>query len=299
MTKHILITGGTGFIGSRLCPTLLSRGYQLTVLSRQRSAEVYSKCGHVNAISTVSEIADLDPIYGVINLAGAGIAEKRWTENRKQILRDSRIAVTRDLVEALTKREQKPEIFVSGSAVGFYGSHGGEPVTEESPPHDEFTHQLCSDWEREAQTAEQFGARVCLSRTGVVVGPAGGFLQQMLLPFRFGVGGRLGDGQQYMPWVHRHDVVNALIWMLETDSATGAFNVVSPHPVTNQKFTRTLGRVLRRPTVLPVPAFVLQTALGEMSTLLLNGQRALPARLQASGFEFTFPELAPALEDAI
>jgi uncharacterized protein (TIGR01777 family) len=181
--------------------------------------------------------------------------------------------------------------------VGFYGSRGADPVTEDSSPRDEFTHRLCADWEREALAAEQFGARVCLSRTGIVVGPEGGFLQRMLLPFKCGLGGRLGDGEQYMPWVHRDDVVNALIWMLESKDAAGPFNVVSPHPVSNRTFTRTLGRVLRRPTVLPVPAFVLETGLGEMSTLLLNGQRALPARLQEAGFKFAFPELTPALEN--
>lgn len=299
MAQHILITGGTGFIGQRLCPALLAKEHTLTVLSRQNEADVKARCGRVHVIHQLQAVRELPHIDAIINLAGEGIAEARWTNARKQVLRDSRITLTRELVDHIMAREQKPEVFISGSAVGYYGSHGGEPLNEDGPVKDEFTHHLCADWEAEAKRAEHWGARVALSRTGVVLGPDGGVLGRMLLPFKLGLGGRLGDGQQYMPWIHREDVVRALIWMLESPQATGAYNVVSPHPVRNVDFTRTLGRALRRPTLLPVPAAVLKTGLGEMSTLLLDGQRAIPEKLHKAGFEFSYPELEQALRDCV
>ncbi|MDX1635912.1 MAG: TIGR01777 family oxidoreductase [Marinobacter sp.] len=299
MAKTLLITGGTGFIGQLLCQKLASRGYTLTVLSRQSSEDVRALCGRVTPVKSLAELRDGEGFDGVINLAGEGIAEKRWTEARKQALRDSRIALTEELVEVLASLQRKPEVLVSGSAVGFYGDQGDTPVSEKTPPRDEFTHRLCRDWETAALNAEKQDIRVCLSRTGLVVGRQGGFLQRMLLPFKLGLGGRLGKGNQYMPWVHREDVVNGLIWMLETESASGPYNMVSPNPVTNQEFTRTLGAVLHRPTPFPAPAMALKLALGEMAKLLLTGQRAQPERLQAEGFEFRFAELKPALEDAV
>ncbi|ROU01535.1 TIGR01777 family protein [Marinobacter sp. R17] len=299
MTQHILITGGTGFIGQRLCPELLKRGYRLTVYSRKSDDDVRALCGRVESLHDLADIPRLDAIDAVINLAGEGLANARWTDKRKRILRESRIDLTRSLVDALTQREQQPGVFVSGSAIGYYGSHGGEPVTEDAPVNDDFAHRLCADWEAEARRAEELGSRVCLSRTGVVLGPDGGMLDRLLLPFRLGLGGRLGDGQQYLSWVHRDDVVNALIWMLQTPDASGAYNVVSPHPVTNRAFTRTLGQVLHRPTPFPIPAFVLRTALGELSAMLLEGQRVMPARLQQAGFGFTHPNLEEALSSII
>lgn len=299
MTSHLLITGGTGFIGQRLCPQLLNAGYDLTVFSRQGDADVRSRCGRVRPLHRLEDIAGLPDIDGVINLAGEGIADGRWTQKRKQALRDSRIAFTHELMDHLSRRDQKPPILVSGSAIGFYGSQGDEPVTEDTPPKNEFTHQLCRDWENAALRAQDWGARVCLSRTGVVAGPQGGFLQRMLLPFRLGLGGRLGSGEQYLPWVHRTDVIAALIWMLETPEASGAYNVVSPQPATNTHFTRTLGAILHRPTIFPVPAPVLRMGFGEMSTLLLDGQRAQPERLEAAGFRFEFSQLEKALQDAV
>lgn len=188
---------------------------------------------------------------------------------------------------------------VSGSAVGFYGNQADAEVTEQTEPHDEFTHQLCRDWENAALALEQDNVRVCLSRTGVVAGPGGGFLARMVTPFKLGLGGRLGDGRQYMPWVHRDDVVGALIWMLEQEEASGPYNVVSPNPVTNAEFTQCLGKVVRRPTLFPAPAPVLKIALGEMAGLLLTGQKATPARLTTQGYHFEFPELQAALENSV
>ena len=299
MSRHILLTGGTGFIGRILCRELLANGDQITVLSRQSAADVSAVCGRVEALPDLAKLQGHKGFDAIINLAGEGIAEKRWSETRKQEIRDSRIKLTQQLVEVVKTWQQPPQVMVSGSAVGFYGAQSGLEVTEATLPHNEFTHRLCSDWEQAAMELADMGVRVCLSRTGIVVGPNGGFLQRMILPFKLGVGGKLGSGEQYMPWVHRQDVVGALLWMLNTEAASGAYNVVSPSPVTNATFTKTLGRVLHRPTILPAPAVALKLALGEMSGLLLTGQRAIPARLQAEGFEFRFTDLEPALKDAI
>tara|TARA_R110001592_G_scaffold205430_3_gene456033 strand:+ start:108 stop:1010 length:903 start_codon:yes stop_codon:yes gene_type:complete len=298
MNKRVLITGGTGFIGHVLCREMLTRGYELTVLSRQPADKVRALCGKVDVISDLESLRSHSGYEAVINLAGEGIAEKRWTDQRKQVLRDSRIGLTNSLTEIVASWAKPPEVLVSGSAVGFYGDQGSILVTEETPPHDEFSHRLCRDWEDAAVKLRSLPVRVCLSRTGVVAGPGGGFLQRMVLPFKLGLGGRLGDGHQYMPWVHRDDVVAALIWMLETPEASGAYNVVSPNPATNREFTRCLASVLKRPAIFPAPAPVLKVALGEMSRLLLTGQRAVPARLTDSGFRFRYPALEMALEEA-
>ncbi|MGM0769851.1 MAG: TIGR01777 family oxidoreductase [Pseudomonadota bacterium] len=299
MSKRILVTGGTGFIGQVLCPRLIAKGYNLTVLSRRNEADVKAICGRVEAVARLSMLQEHPGFDAVINLAGEGIADQRWSEQRKQELRDSRIALTRELVATARSWSSAPRVLVSGSAVGFYGDQGSAVVTEATPPNDEFSHRLCKDWEAEALELEAEGVRVCLSRTGVVAGPGGGFLQRMLLPFRLGLGGRLGSGQQYMPWIHRDDVVSALMFMLESEQATGAYNVVSPNPVTNREFTRCLAAVLHRPAVFPAPEPVLKLALGEMSRLLLTGQQAMPEKLLQQGFTFQHPELREALADCV
>lgn len=299
MGKHILVTGGTGFIGQVLCPALLNRGYQLTVLSRQRPEDVRALCGSVTAVSALSDVGEGPGFDGVINLAGEGIAEKRWSDTRKQALRDSRITLTRELVSTLLSCERPPEVVVSGSAVGYYGDQGDQPVTESTAPKPDFAQQLCQDWEQAIEPLSQQGVRVCIARTGLVVGEGGGFLSRMALPFRFGLGGRIGSGKQFMPWVHREDVVAALIWMLETREAQGPYNLVSPNPVSNREFSASLARVLSRPAVFPVPAIILKLAMGEMAGLLLGGQRALPSRLQEEGFQFRWPSLEPALAQAL
>lgn len=299
MGQHILITGGTGFIGRDLCRALLTQDSAITVLSRQPSDAVRSVCGRVAVVHDLDELESHEGFDAVINLAGEGIAEKRWTEARKQTLIESRTGITRKLIGVMKTWSQAPGVMVSGSAVGYYGDQGDQTVTESTSPAPEFTHQLCSDWEKAALEAEPLGVRVCISRTGLVVGRNGGFLQQMVTPFRFGLGGRLGSGRQYMPWVHRSDVVAALLWMINTETAKGAYNMVSPAPVTNQEFTQTLARVLDRPAFLPAPSMALKLALGEMARLLLTGQRAVPARLEEEGFKFQYRNLEPALREAL
>lgn len=299
MATRILITGGTGFIGQRLCEQLLvTDEYSITVLSRQDPVAVKSLCGRVETANDLDSLDGHPGFDAVINLAGEGIADKRWNKARKQALLDSRVALTRKLVNTVRSWQSAPEVLISGSAVGYYGDQGNNRVTETTTPHDEFTHRMCAAWEQEAKALEENGVRVCLSRTGLVVGPDGGFIQKMLLPFWLGLGGRLGNGEQYMPWVHREDVVAALLWMLSNQQASGAFNVVSPNSSTNREFTRTLAGVLNRPAVLPVPPFALKIALGEMSRLLLTGQKAVPDRLTEMGFSFRFPELEPAVREA-
>ncbi|OEY67383.1 TIGR01777 family oxidoreductase [Marinobacter sp. X15-166B] len=299
MSKSIFVTGGTGFIGQKLCHQLTQNGHKVAVLSRQQPGDVQALCGPVTPYSELAATRNGEGFDAVINLAGEGIADKRWSEQRKKLLRTSRIDLTEELVATMATWQHQPSVLVSGSAVGFYGAQGDTTVTEQTPPEDEFTHHLCHDWEQAALAAEQHGVRVCLSRTGLVVGPGGGFLQKMAPLFRLGLGGRLGSGQQFMPWVHRDDMLRALIWMMDTDTAAGPYNVVSPNPVTNAEFSKQLGQAVRRPALIPAPGYALKFALGEMSRLLLTGQRAVPARLSEASFRFTYPDLLPALKDAL
>lgn len=298
MSKHIVVTGGTGFIGQALCHRLHNHGHRLTVFSRRGDEEVERLCGRVRVINRLSAIPGLGRIDAVINLAGEGIAEKRWTKKRKQVLWDSRIALTEELVNHLRRCPEAPDVLISGSAVGFYGDQGDTTVTESTQPHDEFTHRMCNAWEQAALSMED-STRVCLSRTGLVVGRGGGFLQQMLPLFRMGLGGRLGKGTQYMPWIHRQDMVDALVHLLENSELEGPFNMTAPNPVTNAEFTQVLGRVMNRPAVLPAPSPALKLALGEMAHLLLTGQKAIPEKLVNSGYQFHYPELEAALAEAV
>ena len=295
---NILLTGGTGFIGSALCRRLANE-HQLTVLTR-RPHKVVEICGAgVAAISSLDELSEKQHFDAVINLAGEPIADRRWSKARKQKLRDSRIALTEQLIAYFERAERKPDVLINGSAVGFYGDQGDHILDEESDSVNDFAHQLCRDWEQQAQRASDFGIRVCIVRLGLVVGPEGGFLQRMLLPFKMGLGGRIGSGRQWMSWVHRDDVLALIEYLMVNQVLSGAFNATAPHPVSNEQFTQQLARQLHRPAFLPVPALVLKLMLGEMSELLLGGQRVIPAKTQQSGFEFRFKRLGEALADVL
>lgn len=296
MEKHIVITGGTGFIGQKLCRVLHQLGWHVSVYSRQSTEQVQALCGPVRALDRLSALPGLGRIDAVINLAGEGIADKRWSKARKQALLDSRVALTQELVNHMKRCKEAPGVLVSGSAVGFYGDQGEHEVTEDSAPGDEFSHRMCAEWEAAALEAQDI-TRVCLSRTGLVVGPDGGFLQRMKLPFKMGLGGRIGHGRQYMPWIHRDDMVAGLLFLVNQEDAHGPYNLTAPNPVTNADFTRILGQTLKRPTLMPVPAVALKAAMGEMSRLLLTGQKALPSRLLEAGFEFRYPTLEQALKE--
>ncbi len=296
---HYVVTGGTGFIGTRLVETLLADGHDITVVSRQPSNVVVGSKMHQAQLetTTIDNICKLmKPVDGVVNLAGAPIVDKRWTESRKQQLRESRIDFTQTLITNLEQAGARPAVFISGSAIGYYGSHDHDlPLNEQATVTKGFTHDLCRDWENVALGAEKrLGSRVCLIRTGVVIGK-GGALQKMLPPFRFGLGGPIGDGRQWMSWLHLDDEVSAIRFLLSHNTLNGPFNLTAPGSVTNQEFSDTLGAVLGKPAKLRVPHFMMRLMLGEASELLLEGQRVYPEKLLKAGFIFKYPDLSTAL----
>ena len=292
---NILITGGTGLIGRALCPALLAEGHSLTVFSRHPES-VVSKCGAgVQALASLNDWRPDMHFDAVINLAGEPIVDAAWTERRKQVLRDSRITLTRQLVERIAQAEHKPAVLLSGSAIGYYGGRGNQEMVETSGPGDDFPAQLCIDWEAAALEAEKYGVRVCLLRTGLILSRDGGLLARMLMPFRLGLGARLGDGKQWMSWIHIDDYVQYLLRLLKDEQLSGPFDMTSPQPVTNAEFTRILAMVLHRPAVFVAPVTMLKLAMGERAALVLEGQRVLPARLEAKGVQCGHPELESAL----
>ncbi|MGQ4879097.1 TIGR01777 family oxidoreductase [Billgrantia sp. LNSP4103-1] len=299
---RVLVTGGSGFVGQRLCLRLKEAGHRLLVVSRDPEDARRQLPSGADVRRSVLDFIDAPP-EAIVNLAGEPIAARRWSDEQKQRLIDSRVNVTRDLgilCEQLKQASDKaPRVMVSGSAMGFYGDQGDREVTEDTPPHDEFAHRLCKRWEDAALEAAGFGTRIALLRTGLVLDAGGGSLEKMLPPFKLGLGGRFGDGQQYMPWIHREDLVRAILFLIQRDDLDGPFNASAPHPVTNAEFTRTLARQLKRPAIMPVPAVVLETAFGEMARLLLTGADMRPARLLEAGFEFRFPTLGKALADIL
>lgn len=292
---HILVTGGTGFVGAALVPALLADGHTLTLLSRDPRRHRARLGGRVQLISRLAEVAAQAPVEAVINLAGEGIADRPWTAERRRVLRESRVDLTRELVRWLGTRAAPPAVMVSGSAIGWYGDRGDEELTEASAPRDEFTHALCAEWEAAAAPVTALGTRLCVLRLGVVLGRDGGMLKRLLPVFRAGLGGRVGSGRQWLSWIGREDVVAVIRRMLADRSLAGIYNLTAPAPVTNADFTRELAAALHRPALIPVPALALKLSLGEMSGLLLGGQKVRPARLQAAGFAFAQPTLAACL----
>jgi hypothetical protein len=296
---NYLLTGGTGLIGAAICQKLQAAGHTVIVLSRQRD-KVHRRCGlSAIAITNLTEIGSHERVDVVINLAGAPIANARWSARRKRILEQSRIDLTEQLVQWLSQRQKKPVALISGSAVGWYGDQGDTLLSETSGFHDEYAHQLCERWEHAALKAREVGARVCIVRTGLVLAADGGLLPRLLLPFRLGLGGPMGDGTQYMPWIHIDDIANLFIFLSKQTTLEGVFNGTAPGPVTNTEFTRTLAHQLHRPALLRVPACVLKAGLGELSELLLGGQRVLPENARAAGFQFHYTELKVALNDIL
>ena len=293
---HILLTGGTGLIGRQLCRHWLAQGHRVTVWSRQPET-VAQVCGaQVLGVGRLQEV--IGAVDAVVNLAGAPIADRPWTHKRKTLLWSSRINLTEILLAWMESLEQKPAVLISGSAVGWYGDGGERELTEASGPvQDDFPSQLCIAWEETAQRAEAMGVRVVLVRTGLVLAAEGGFLSRLLLPFKLALGGPIGNGRQWMPWVHIKDQIALIDFLLHKEDASGPYNACAPHPVRNREFAKTLGQVLHRPAFMPMPAFALKVGLGELSGLLLGGQKALPERLLVAGFTFQFTELRAALDD--
>ena len=294
---HILLTGGTGLIGRQLCRYWSAQGHRLTVWSR-KPEKVAKTCGaQVRGIARLEDLGQ-EPVDAIVNLAGAPIADRPWTHKRKALLWSSRITLTETLLAWLESREQKPRVLISGSAVGWYGDGGERELTEDSGPvSEDFASQLCIAWEETAQRAEALGIRVILIRTGLVLSAEGGFLSRLLLPFKLGLGGPIGNGRQWMPWIHIDDQIALIDFLLHRNEASGPYNACAPKPVRNREFAKTLGSVLHRPAFMPMPAFALKIALGELSLLLLGGQRATPVRLLQAGFTFQFTDLRAALDD--
>ncbi len=300
---HVLITGGTGLIGRALAHSLVQDGHQVTVLSRTPER-------HRNALPNVDLVAwdgrtaqgwgeRVEAADVIVNLAGESIAAGRWTPERKRRIRESRVHAGQAVVEAVRAATHPPQVVVQASAVGYYGPRGDEPVTEETPPGSDFLAQVCVAWEASTAAVEERGVRRAVIRTGVVLSTQGGALPRMLLPFRLFLGGPLGSGRQYLPWIHLDDQVAAIRFLLEHPEAQGPFNLCAPNPMTHREFSRILGQVLGRPSWMPVPALALRLLFGEMATVLLEGQRAVPRRLQEAGYSFRFPELRPALQDLV
>lgn len=293
---HVLLTGGTGFIGHALCGHLLRAGHALSVLTRD---PVRARTQVPASARVLVSLDDARDVEAVVNLAGEPLMAGRWNAERKAEFRRSRLGTTQALMTWMARQSVRPRVLVSGSAIGYYGPRDDEALDESTAPGDDFAAQLCRDWETEAMQAEGLDTRTCRLRTGIVLAADGGALAKMLPPFRLGAGGPMGDGRQWMSWIHRDDLVRMIAWLLDSDRAGGAYNGTAPEPVTNRVFARTLGKVLHRPAVLPTPAFALKAGFGEMAHLLLTGQRVLPAHALAEGFTFRFPVLEDALRDLL
>jgi uncharacterized protein (TIGR01777 family) len=301
---RVFVTGATGMIGRRLVAALCERGDKVRALSRSAA----------NARETLGEqveVVEGDPAaYGnwaaavngcdaLVNLAGERVVGKRWTDEQKQRMRSSRIDGTDNLVRAVAEAEHRPRVLVSGSAIGYYGFHEDDTLTEASPPGVDFLARLCVDWEQAARNAEEHGVRVVLLRTGVVLDTAGGALAQMLPPFRLFLGGPVGSGRQWLSWIHRDDLVGLILLALDHSDSSGPINGTAPEPQTNRDFSKTLASVLGRPCIFRVPGLALRLRFGEGAELITRGQRVLPTRAQELGYTFRFPALRPALEDLL
>jgi uncharacterized protein (TIGR01777 family) len=296
---RILITGGTGLIGRQLCRILQAEGHQLTVLSR-RPETVAAKCGvAVQAMASLAEYSAEHSFDAVINLAGEPIADQAWNEKRKKALRDSRVALTRELVERIAAAKYKPAVLLSASAIGFYADCGDIAQDESAPAGDNFPAKLCVEWEMAALAAEKLGVRVCLLRSGLVLSRDGGLLERMVPPFKLGMGARIGNGRQWMSWIHIDDHLAMLIKLLHDENASGPYNLTAPNPVTNAEFTATLAETLHRSTRFAAPAALIKLTMGERACLLLEGQRILPRRMKENGYQFAFETLDRALKNIL
>ncbi len=297
----IILTGATGLVGTALAKSLLAEGHTITALTRGEKKSKHEGLVFVrwNPVAGTIETEALEGCDAAVHLAGEPIAEGRWTDEKKRRIRESRVSGTRLVAETLAKLERKPEVLVSASATGFYGERGANVLTEESPSGEDFLSEVCREWEKATLAASEAGIRVVHLRLGIVISSAGGALQKMVTPFKLGVGGRIGSGAQFWSWIDIEDVVGAIKHSINNREVRGPVNTVAPNPVTNEEFTKTLGRVLGRPTFLPLPAFAARLALGEMSDALLGSQRVEPARLKASNYRFAYPDLEKSLRHAL
>jgi len=297
-TKHLLITGGTGFIGTALVNVAVSKHMQCTVLTRNIQNARSILPPEVNLIESLREIDDNQPIEWVINLAGEPLVSHRWNKKSKMLFIESRINMTQALIDWIAFRETPPEALINASAIGWYGDKGDEVLNEQSSFHAEFIHDLCEQWEAVALQARKYDVRVCCLRTGLVLGH-GGAMNNLLPTFKFGIGGSLGDGEQWWSWIHIVDLVRLYLFCAEKP-IQGIVNGTSPNPVKQKDFAKTLGKVMHRPTVIKTPGVALKLVLGEFAeALLLHGQKVLPQVAQELGFEYFYPELEGALQEVV
>jgi len=297
---RILITGASGLIGTALQKSFEEKGYEMLLASRSEPKSERDIQWNADAGFADEDLLRLEGLDAVIHFAGESISALRWTDEKKKAIRDSRVHGTRTMIEAFARLEKKPKVFISASAIGFYGDRGDEEMTETSSVGDTFLSEVSKEWESESRRAEDMGIRTVLLRNGIVLSKDGGALATMMTPFKLGVGGVVGSGKQWMSWVSLDDAVGIVNYALENENLRGAVNVVSPNPVTNEEFTKTLGEVLYRPTFLPLPEFAVNLVFGEMGdALLIDSTRVVPKRLLDSGFKFRYPEIKSALENAV
>ncbi|KPH92533.1 Epimerase family protein [Pseudoalteromonas sp. P1-16-1b] len=295
---HIFFTGATGLIGRHLCPFLLHH-HDVTVLSRNPTKAKVLLGHQINAVDSLEDV-DFNTVDVVINLAGEPIVNKRWSDKQKTVIRDSRIIVTQAISDAIKQCHTPPHTFISGSAIGYYGRQGDTLVDENNTePHDEFSHQLCKDWEQAALKAESDETRVCLLRTGIVLAKKGGALGKMLPAFKLCVGGPIGSGEQGMSWIHIDDMVQLILFLIRNKEISGAVNATAPEPLSNKQFSQSLAKALSRPAFMPMPAGVLNILMGEMADLLTTGQYVVPKKALDHNYRFHFTKIDAALESLV
>jgi uncharacterized protein (TIGR01777 family) len=296
---RIIITGGTGLIGRPLSAALLNEGHEVIILSRNPANRQGIPAGvrleRWDGQTAAGWGALADGAGAIINLAGESIADGRWSEERKQRILQSRLNAGKAVMQAIEQAQTKPGVLLQASAVGYYGPRGDEIITEESNPGDDFLAHVCAAWEASTAAAVDHGVRRPVLRTGIVLSNEGGAFPKLLLPFRFFAGGPVGSGKQWYPWIHIDDEIAAMRFLLNHPSATGPFNLAAPEPMTNKALATTIGKVMGRPALFPAPSFAIKLAFGEMATVVLDGQRAIPKRLQELGFQFTYPAAEAAL----
>ncbi|GAA0852923.1 TIGR01777 family oxidoreductase [Aliiglaciecola litoralis] len=290
--QHILITGGTGLIGRALIDKLTGPDYKITVLTRHPKAAKSSLPASTKLITSLQELSNLNDVDAVINLAGEPIVNKRWSTAQKHKIEQSRFATTESLVNLINKSNPPPSVFISGSAIGYYGRQDEHPIDESfDSPHPEYSHTLCKTWENIAFQAQSERTRVCLLRTGIVLSGQGGALSKMVLPFKLGLGGPIGDGKHIMSWIHIDDMVDGILFLLRQKKCQGVYNFTAPNAVSNRVFSKALASAVNRPCVLFTPKLVLTLAMGEMADLLIYGQNVVPRRLLEDGFTFIYTDI--------
>ncbi len=301
---RIILTGGTGLIGKALAIDFIKQQHEVFVLSRDPERRPGQLPAGVKLVKWDGRSVEgwghlVDGAEAIVNLAGESIAAGRWTDERKQRILNSRLNAGLAVVQAVEQASQKPNVVIQSSAVGYYGPSGDQDITEGTPPGKDFVSQVCVRWEGSTTNLEKMGVRRAIIRTGIVLDAHEGALVPMLLPFRLFTGGSLGNGRQWFPWIHLADEVSAIRFLIEHPEGSGPFNLAAPDPLTNAQFSRMLGKVLRRPALIPVPAFVLRLLFGEMATVLVDGQKVLPSHLENLGYQFRFPHIEPALRNIL